>query len=227
MVPCWICDAPSDSGEHLIKVTDLKHVFGSSSQKRLYRRINSLPYETIQGYGSEKLKFASKLCSYCNNSRTQQHDRAWEALSEYLRKRASLKPGDVVRLGPVFSSGVRPGMRGVQLYFTKLFGCLAADGKAPIDLTSFRDAITSNTAHPHVYLSFIVMQSAKSRSMAVVTPISVISVNGEPSGASWFYFAGKIGVHVVFSPVIARRETRLHLWHPSDSTKKLVMAGGK
>lgn len=224
---CWICGAPAETGEHMIKVSDLRDLFGHTTTKKpLYRRIDRESQEKIQGVRSPKLKFSTRLCGYCNNTRTQPHDKSWEALATFLRKRSpAIRPGEVVRPSRAFENGLRPGLLGVHLYFIKLSGCLILDGKVPINTQPLAEAILNNVAHPHVYLAFLAVTSRRFQQQAIVTPIETISINGNLSGAQWFYFVGRIGIHITYAPAIHTRSEKVHLWHPSFTTKTLTLDG--
>ena len=154
---CWICGSEAETGEHMIKVTDLVDLFGhTTTHKPLYRRINSGPQDKVQGNNSSKLKFKTRLCGYCNNTRTQPHDLSWSSLSKFLRNREpKIAPNDVVRVAKAFTSGARPGLLGVHLYFTKLFGCLILDANVPIDTKPLARSIMSGESHPDIYLCFL------------------------------------------------------------------------
>lgn len=224
---CWICSDPADTGEHMIKVSDLKALFGHTSHdKPLYRRVNSGPQETVPGVRSEKLKFRTRLCANCNNARTQRHDKSWEALAIYLRKRnPQVRPGEVVRVAHAFDNGVRPGLLGVHLYFAKLTGCLLLDGGVPLDMRPLAEAILQNRPHPYLYLSFLVLTNRRIHRHAIITPVETITIGGDLSGAQWFYFVGRIGVHVTYAKYLHNRMKQVHLWHPSDSDRTITLDG--
>jgi hypothetical protein len=224
---CWICSDPADTGEHMIKASDLKALFGHTSQdKPLFRRVNSGPQEKVPGVRSEKLKFRTRLCAYCNNARTQTHDKSWEALVTYLRKRnPEVRPGEVVRVAHAFDNGVRPGLLGVHLYFAKLTGCLLLDGGVPLDTRPLAEAILHNRPHPYLYLSFLVLTNRSIQRNAFITPVETITIGGDLSGAQWFYFVGRIGVHVTYAKSLHNRMKQVHLWHPSDSEKTITLDG--
>lgn len=211
----------------MIKVSDLRDLFGhTTTNKPLYRSINKGPQQKIQGVKSPKLKFSTQLCAYCNNTRTQPHDKSWEALATFLRKRSpAIKPGEVVRPTRAFNNGLRPGLLGVHMYFIKLSGCLLLDGKVPIDTQPLAEAILNNVAHPHVYLAFLAVTSRRFQQQAIVTPVETISINGNLSGVQWFYFVGRIGIHIIYAPAIHTRSEKLNLWHPSFTTKTLTLNG--
>lgn len=231
VMSCWICGAPADTGEHMIKVSDLRDLFGHTSlDKPLFRRMNSGPQEKVPGVRSEKLKFRTRLCACCNNARTQAHDKSWEALATYLRKRTPpIRPGEVVRVTRAFKNGPRPGLRpgllGVHLYFAKLTGCLVLDGGVPLDTQPLAEAILQNRPHPYLYLSFLALTDHHIHRQAFITPVETIKIGGDLSGAQWFYFVGRIGVHVTYAKAVHNRKKQVHLWHPSDSEKTITLDG--
>lgn len=220
---CWICGAEADTGEHMIKVSDLRELFGHTTTKTpLYRKIDSEPSEIVQGANSAKLKFQTRLCAHCNNARTQMHDRSWEALATLLRNRAAtIQPGDVVRPATAFSGGLRTGLLGVHLYFCKLTGCLIRDGVAPLETDSLAEAICANVPHPNIYLGFLAVTSKRLRNWAIVTPVETVVMGGKLVGAQWFYFVGRIGVHITYATHIHRPD-KAALWHPSSTSKTLT-----
>ena len=224
---CWICGNPADTGEHMIKVTDLEALFDhTTTHKPLYRRIDTGPQELVQGKKSEKLKFKTRLCAYCNNERTQPDDLSWQALAKHLRSRdPKVRPGEIVRVAKAFKSGIRPGLLGVHLYFLKLFGCLILDAEVPIDTQPLAEAILSRSPHPHFYLCFLAITNRKLQDQAMVTPVHTVEIGGAQSCAQWFYFVGRIGVHITFAPQIHPRSERVHLWHPSFTTRTLTLDG--
>ena len=221
---CWICGEQADTGEHMIKVSDLRDLFGHTTTKTpLYRKVNRERPEIVQGVNSPKLKFQTRLCAHCNNTRTQLHDRSWEALAKLLRNRAvPIQPGDVIRPATAFSGGLRAGLLGVHLYFCKLTGCLLRDGVVPLETASLSQAICANVPHPNIYLGFLVVTSKRLRNCAIVTPIETIVMGGKLVGAQWFYFVGRIGVHITFATHIHRPD-RANLWHPSSTSKTLTI----
>ena len=222
---CWICGSIAETGEHRIKVSDLRHLFGHITTKSpLYRRVNDEPPELVQGVKSPKLKFATKLCSVCNNARTQPHDKSWEALASFLRNRdVPIRPGEVISIARAFDGGIRPGLLGVHLYFVKLTGCLIRDGSVPIETDSLAYSIRENVAHPNVYLAFLAVTSRKLQNWAIMTPVETITVNNNLVGAQWFYFVGRVGIHVTYALHIHLGQNRLNLWHPSSSTETLTL----
>jgi hypothetical protein len=159
----------------------------------------------------------------CNNARTQQYDKSWEALSTLLRNRAEpIKPSEVVRPATAFSGGLRPSLLGVYLYFRKLTGCLVRDGRVPLETDSVAEAILGNKPHPNIYLGFLAVTNNRLQNWVAVTPIQTIYMGGNLIGAQWFYFVGRIGVHVTYAAHIHRPD-RANLWHPSSTAKILTL----
>ena len=222
---CWICNADADSGEHMIKASDIRSMFGQISQKHpLYRRVDDAPRETVQGISSNKLKFVTPLCARCNNSRTQQHDQSWTALSAFLKKRRpAICPNAVVRLNGAFSSGLRKSMLGVHLYFLKLFGCLIVSNSIPINIQPFAHSILTGLPHPSVYLSFLAVSKSRLREHAAITPVDTKKFEGRIIAANWFYCVGRIAVNVTYAEAIRKRSSRVHLWHPSSYAKSIII----
>lgn len=222
---CWICGKESQSAEHMIKASDINSMFGHVSQKHpLFRRVNHAPREIVQGTRSAKLKFNSRLCSHCNNARTQKHDKSWEALSKFLRERKPpIRAGAEVRLSPAFRDGVQMSMMGVHLYFLKLFGCLITDNAIPIEIQPFSEAILNEIPHPSVYLSFLSVSHPGIRRHTAITSVETVKVNSQIAAANWFYFVGPLAVNVTYAIAVSTNTRDVHLWHPSFYTKSIVI----
>jgi hypothetical protein len=85
-IECWICRKIANTGEHLLKRSDLKKVYKGVSQKSpLYFHAGAKKNIPIGSVDNERIKSKAKLCSDCNNSLTQPYDKAWEKLSEKLQ----------------------------------------------------------------------------------------------------------------------------------------------
>jgi hypothetical protein len=73
---CWICGSEANSGEHVIKASDLKDVFGNITQKNpIYTHTRLRKNQPIRGIKSDTLKYSARICARCNNELTQPHDR--------------------------------------------------------------------------------------------------------------------------------------------------------
>jgi hypothetical protein len=157
---CWICKTNvADSGEHKTKRSDLLAVLGPPTQAEpFYYHDLHKANRPVGSLDAKILKSPVRICAYCNNTRTQPHDRAWEQMSDCLRSR-QLKVGQWIRANSIFQHFTKHEMTNVHLYFVKLFGCMIAEAKAngynvPIDIERFSQAIMSGLPHPEVHLQF-------------------------------------------------------------------------
>ena len=156
---CWICGAgDAKSGEHMIKKSDLRDVLGNPSQAApFYFHKPGLEGKAVGSLKADVLKSAAPMCAYCNNTRTQPHDLAWETMSGWLTSRPKpLKKGDIVHGNKIFTYKTRQKMRRVHLFFLKTLGCVIVEAgdQAPIDIAPFSSAIMKGGTHPEVYLEF-------------------------------------------------------------------------
>ena len=230
---CWICGADALSREHRTKASDIRALFGDVSQHApLYLHIGDRKNIKIQSVNSDKLKFEKRLCSTCNNARTQPHDMAWQKLSEHLRSRKPpTVPGTVINLGKVFPGEVSKSMLYVHLYFLKVFGCLASDSDAPLPVSEFGESILKSQAHPHVHIAFAMQLVPPLRKATAITPIPAMIV--EQSGhkpvvayASWIYHVNGMNAVILYAhPNEPEPPGLTSYWHPSTVTKHLRMVG--
>jgi hypothetical protein len=224
---CWICEDVATTGEHMIKASDLKSMFGHVSQNAPLYIHNPIQRNLpVPGIKSNKLKFKNLLCARCNNQRTQQHDQAWEKLSNYLRKRLPpLRSGSTINLAKVFPGQVRESILNVHLYFVKLFGCMVAEHSVPLDLAPFSAAILQGHAHPNVHLSIWALSDSDAHKFAGQTPIETVQLHGQIVFATWLYYVGTIAVNVIYAVPGERRRGLLKAWHPSRVSKVLHLGG--
>lgn len=225
---CWICGAEeAETREHLAKASDLKALFGKPSQgeplffnasirsgKQVRR---NFPVGSLK---SDTLKFAHRICITCNSARTQPHDYAWEHCSLELREAMPrlLLTGSF-RANWLFPYDTRSEMRGVHLYFTKLFGCLIVEGRIPIDIEPFAEAIMSGQPHPHLYLSF--GQMTMPVEMVGGSDIDTAQVDGTVAFATWFYNVGGFAVNVMYALPGEQRLGLEAAWHPRMGTQRI------
>jgi hypothetical protein len=101
---CWICNInDANSGEHIIKASDIRATLGTVTQKYPLYINDGQKKITIGSAKSDRLKFSSSICTFCNNDRTQRHDKAWEKFSKYLQERQPpISKGARVKLKKVF-----------------------------------------------------------------------------------------------------------------------------
>lgn len=224
---CWICGNDANSGEHLIKASDLKSLFGHVTQQApLYFHTDQKRNQPIAGIKSNKLKYKALLCARCNNERTQPHDRAWEHLSTYLRQRQPpIRPGMVVRLNRAFPGSVSKAMLGVHLFFVKLFGCLISENNIPINIDEFALSIMQGTPHPKVWLTLCTgLQHPKVKHVGC-SPVETVQLNGCVAFASWFYVIDNLAVNVMYAEPGEHRKGLTHAWHPSSISKHVRIVG--
>jgi hypothetical protein len=218
---CWICkENKADSGEHKTKRSDLLAVLGKPTQAApFYYHDIDQPNRRVASLDAKILKSPVRICSYCNNTRTQPHDRAWERMSDRLRRR-HLRVGHWVRYERIFRSFTKREMLNVHLYFVKLFGCMIAEAKAnghdvPIDLDVFSNAIMSGKPHPEMHLEFGRHDGIVGRSNLHCTIVDP----GRSVLAAWLYELDTIAVSVIY--VQHRRfEQRRAVWHPHSPTSR-------
>lgn len=225
---CWICGSDADSGEHVIKASDLKAVFGVITQRKpIYTHTRLRKNQPIPGIKSDRLKYGARICARCNNERTQSHDHAWERLSDYLRSRhPPIEDDTVIDLDKVFPGAVKRSMLGVHLFFVKHFGCRIVEQAVPLDVQPFANAILRGVAHPKVHLAFWTHPLGK---RAGGTPVFVRKVGNTLRYAGWCYVLDRIAVNVVYLEPPQRRKDLAHAWHPSTLRKqvRIVRLGAK
>jgi hypothetical protein len=219
---CWICEsAAADSGEHKSKKSDLKAVFGGASPQRpLYLHDSKTRSHRVYGLDAPRLKWPSVICGYCNSTRTQPHDMAWETLHAELRERVpSLKPGDGVRGNSITARA----MLNVHLYFAKEFGCALVMEKAPLDIAPFAKAIMTETPHPDFYLKFGITAKPPIRQIKTFPIFILRGPGGMFIHATWFYYVDGLMIEgrVVFGASAHTVAAQQHAWHPSMGTDRL------
>ncbi|MBI5784829.1 MAG: hypothetical protein HZA64_05155 [Rhodocyclales bacterium] len=224
---CWICGNEADSGEHLIKASDLKSLFGHVTQNSpLFFHTDLKRNQPIAGIKSDKFKYQALLCARCNNERTQPHDRAWERLSAYLRERQPpIRPGMLVRLDRAFPGGVSKRMLEVHLFFLKLFGCLITENSIPIRIEQFAQSILRGVPHPNVWLALWTGLQNPSVKHAGCSPVETVQLAGRVAYASWFYVVDQVAVNVMYSEPGEHRKGLIHAWHPSSVGKRVRIVG--
>lgn len=212
---CWICGGEANSGEHLVKASDLRALFGNVTQKKpLYFHNSVARNQPIAGIKSDKLKYTKCICARCNNERTQTHDHAWKRLSQYLRS-TQYHTSTLIRLKRVFPGKVRQSMLDVHLFFVKLFGCLIVEHSIPLDISTFSESILRGVPHPKVHLAFWTCPGRPSTKQAGCTLVHTSMLNGSITFGTWFYIVDNISVNVMYAEPTERRQGLAHSWHPS------------
>jgi hypothetical protein len=218
---CWICNLnEANSGEHKTKRSDLLAVLGKPTQEEpFYYHDLHKANRPVGSLKAEILKSPVRICHYCNTTRTQPHDRAWERMSDWLRNRQQpLKVGGFVRGNRIFYCHTRKEMTNVHLFFLKLFGCMLCEAEAnghklPIDIAPFSKAIMSSRPHPEVFLQFGKCDGAIGRSNLHGYRTEKGSVL-----AGWLYELDTIAVSVLFAQA-GRWEPVPGVWKPGGSNR--------
>jgi hypothetical protein len=206
----------ADSGEHKTKRSDLLAVLGKPSQDQpFYYHDQAKRNRAVGSLDAKILKSPVRICSHCNSARTQPHDFAWEAMSDWLRSRR-LTVRQWVRCNRIFGYATKREMIDVHLFFLKLTGCMIADGHdVPIPLDPFSNAIMSGRPHGEVNLQFGRHDGGIGRSDLHVWKT-------DPGGSvlgGWLYQLDTIAVSVIYAQA-GRFEHRRDLWHPHSRTSR-------
>ncbi|MBP7761841.1 MAG: hypothetical protein KA176_04660 [Alphaproteobacteria bacterium] len=187
---------------------------------RKNRRIGSL--------NADALKYAPSLCQFCNNTRTQPHDYAWECLSDSLRLRQQpMTAGGFVRTNRIFPYDTRRAMRHVHLYLVKLFGCMIVEGGATqLDTAPFAHAILSDRIHPNVYAAFgpAPRDQVEDKVIASGSDLqTALLPDGRCAFAVWIHHVGTLRVRVMYALDGEDRQGLLGAWNPQYGTTRLRM----
>ncbi len=223
---CWICgNREATTGEHKIKRTDLKAIFGAPANHQPLRLHDAnQKNKIVQGLNASILKSPGKLCDRCNSKLTQPYDRAWEALSNALRQRLpDLKPGDQVRVNRIFPYDTAQHLRHVQLYFTKLFGCHLVGDDIPIDTTVMARSILHDQPDPNVYIKIgLGPQIVGMTDMTLIMKPPADNQNSRACAfALWGYLIQGLTVLVMYSTPGEWREGLVDAWHPKLGTSRI------
>jgi hypothetical protein len=222
---CWICGAVADSAEHMVKASDVRAIFPRLTQmspafRHSYGRTN----EAVRGANAVILKFRPSLCQYCNNSRSQPWDRAWQLLERNLREaKPPLKTGDRIPLGRIFISNRTESMLHVHQFFTKLMGCVAIEHNIPLPVASFAQHLKAGAAEPTLRIAFVHIPPGSTKIKIHIGNVNTKTdkVTGVIATAVWHYVVGSICVEVSYvRPGFAQlRFVRKLGWHPDDVSR--------
>lgn len=222
---CWICDGVGDTGDHKSKRTDLNAAFGVVTQQApLYYNSATMKNRRVGSLDAKILKSLGRICAYCNNVRTQPHDRAWERMSHVLRELlATNRLGATVRGSSIFPHETARRMQDVQLYFIKVLGCHVAEKGLPLDLKSFASAIMQGTAHQRVYLRIGRGPSLNGNAIVGASDMEVFlhAADHSCAFATWLYNAGGISMNVMLASKGESRRDLDGAWHPAAGTNRL------
>lgn len=204
---CWVCGNDARTGEHTIKRSDLRAIFGHVSQDRpLYRHTAKKRNVPVKGLNVGLLKSGGPLCALCNNQHTQPFDFAWARLSAALRAKAVIRAGECIDLGKVFPGSVKRSMLHVHLYFVKLFGCLIAENALPVDIEGFSQAILNNSAHPKVHLAISPLTYGRAIAAVGYSDLRIAELEGHTVFATWLLTLDKFTVRVMYAEATEHRK---------------------
>lgn len=214
---CWICGQEANTGEHLIKASDLREIFGTGVTQKapLYFNNSARKNVAIGGFKSRTLKYQTRICGDCNHARTQRYDTAWADLSAFLRSRQPpVRKGSRIDLTRIFPNSVDRAMLDVHLFFVKQFGCQIVEHGIPIATAPFADAILKGVAHPYVRLVFTEGVTYRGRPRAAVTPVKAVLLGQRAVFATWSYMLDRISVNVVYVEPNEHPRSIAQSWHP-------------
>lgn len=227
MATCWICGAEADSAEHMVKASDFRAMLPHVSQEApAYRHSREKRNEPVKGANATILKFKPSLCSYCNNTRTQPHDRAWSKLTEGIRHaRPPIRAGHRLPLKVIFGASFKDSMLAVHLYFTKQLGCYAVEYGVPVNVLALAHSIMSGTAEPNLRLVFVRIPKGSMRAVIQTSHIEAANVDGRTVAARWWYIVGELGVLAVYKePQAAHIGMSVRRgWHPTDVSPAILL----
>lgn len=223
---CWICGSTADSREHRVKKSTLKTVFKRPTQQKPHHlHTNHAKNQRIGGLDNARLKFTRTICAYCNNTRTQPSDTAWQTLFEFIYHRMPpVRIGSVVRANRVFPQNTRQEMLNIHLYFAKVLGCNIVDGGVNTDTSVLSNAILSGRHVSELYLQFgIVRDRPNIKSVGVSEILAEEDSNGECTALAQIHDFSRFSVNTLYVPDPARFRPKNGSWHPRDGTGRLVI----
>lgn len=220
---CWICGDLANSSEHMLKASELRDLFpGASNQKPFYIHPPGALNTEVPGVNSAKIKYSQTICSTCNNTRTQVHDRAWDQFSKSIRsRRPLLSQGHKLPSKDIFGSNELIGMGNVYRYLLKLFGCHCVEHNAPLPLSEIGAAILLGQQHPSITISFFALKPEGNKLAAYIGDLRVIrNSKGRPVCVAWWFgiesFGAIIQYHEQGHPAIYKIG-----WKPFDPWRPL------
>ena len=106
----------------------------------------------------------------------------------------------------------------MQLYFTKIFGCVALEESVPIDLSNLGGAILADRACPNIFLTF--GESPFALFDAGITDIN-LGERRYAKYAIWHYYVGNLMVRIMYLDPVTPNLLPPKAWHPSAKSKYL------
>jgi hypothetical protein len=210
----------------MVKASDFRSVFGQVTQNSpAYRQSKLYRNEPIKGANARLLKFAPSLCKFCNNTRTQPHDKAWQSLSEFVRTtRMPIRVGSRLPLQAIFPGSVKESMLGVHFFFLKQLGCQAVENAIPLPVNQFAMCLQAEIPNQNLRLIFVNVRPDSSSHKIQISPVNALNVGGKSVSAVWMYRVESLGVVVSYCEIGQPQLTRDRGWNPSDVSSRILMA---
>ncbi len=231
---CWICGDTANSREHKIKKSDLKSVAGNFSQSApIYIQTAKRKNKKIGSLDAKALKYEPSLCQFCNNTRTQPHDLAWQYLTEALRfRQPEITVGEYIRSNKIFPYCTKHFMRHVHLYMVKQFGCMLIEGKVKgIDIQPFSNAILNSKIHPNIYIVFgpSIADDSENTILASSSDLEakIDKTNGQCVTSAYIHHIGNLWVRVMYAIDGEIPQGLKGAWNPKFGSKRLLMGNFK
>ena len=135
--PCWVCGNPADTDEHRRKRSDLVARYGTSwmpeQQPFVIRGDRSSRWTRVQGPNDRKSVYKKMLCGWCNNTRTQPFDEAYQQFSGWILAAAAILHGkESIDFTEIYGNAHVEKTLDLMRYFAKSLGCrIVAAGIEP------------------------------------------------------------------------------------------------
>jgi hypothetical protein len=223
---CWVCGAPNVTGEHLVKASALRALFGEMkpgqplhfTQHVTNRGVTQVRHRKMQGINSKLVKL-NVLCARCNGAVTQKSDLAFDALLLFLFQNAhSLRRGKRIRLHRVFRTAVRRQALAFHLYAVKLMGCVAAHKNIPLDVAELASAIRNHRATLRVHVVLGTLGGPQDIVSAGPTDVQadIDPATGKCIFAAWSLGLGEWTFQFFYIEPGHGRVAPPKAWHPSN-----------
>ena len=108
----------------------------------------------------------------------------------------------------------------MQLYWTKVLGCYARDGKVVMPFDSLAEALLKGTAHPDIYLRLGRAPKLGDQLLLGMSDLQVIvGPRGVAAGTLLHVYVGDVAVEIAYAPGSGWRSKR-GVWHPRLGTSR-------
>lgn len=197
---CWICGDLATDREHRNKKTDVEYWFGKGSYKEIKvvkREFGEQVSKPIQGSKSDELKYGKNLCAYCNQTRTQPYDRAYEKFMRYVNSNFQLLMKEqVLFTHKIFNKDIKKEQENLFRFFIKSFGCrIDNQGHAvPIELIN---AMHGNSYGKSLKVSFGL--NIREPCVGEFSLEGQVDHNKKPVNYFWAQFVGGLSIYYVYN----------------------------